>query len=1109
MTDNLFSAIESEPVRSASRDADSLAALSILGGDDTLRNPDAVSFSAHTVEVAAFGLALNGDDNATAACREAFELLRAVLQDKVSRSKLSVLEVSQIRTRAAVFGVLGNSYAQTKQMLNDATGMSSPPEISDLTISDLTISGTTGVNGTNGTIGATVEADDWGDATELVVHEVWQLLIRKRGWEDLDRLHQLVGHIRQQQAANEPSYLEHQADACDAWKLVAMYHLLRAAEIVAEYTEHGKVDSLFDPVEQAELHFDRASDAATAACDADLPFLVRLLDLAVRSMVEQSIWRIVRGAGTRATDFVERIASRDNAEPFLELLPPQHKALIDEGLIGAGRRSVVISLPTSAGKTLVAEFRILQALDSYEAQLGWVAYTAPTRALVNQLTARMRKDFSPLGIRVERFSPALEIDSVEAEILNASEDPFRVVVTTPEKLDLLLRGGWISDIGRPLSLVIVDEAHNLGSSGRGIKLELLLATINRESRDASFLLMTPFIPNAAEIASWLDSTSNQAVELGLEWLPNDRVVGLAKLEKAAPPRGDSRIVAETLVASAPSLQTDRTVELATGRPLGLSYSKLKSPTALATATAQALSQRGATVTLVGQPRYAWSVAERLADSLEDETQDSFQGSLDNEMQDSLIGSVYNLLAAEYGEDYPLAYLVKKGVAVHHAGLSDDVRMMVEALAERGALRHIVATVTLAQGINFPISNVVLGSHQYPYGVTMPTEDFWNIAGRAGRSNHGQPGVILLAAHNKEREAILKKYLASATEELNSTLITMVDAAMKKFGRLDLAKLSFIGEWSSFVQFITHTYRVVGVDEFSTRVEQILRGTLGFKELRTSRPLLADALVQSVQAYTLQLSGKPISLVDLTGFSWESVKATLARMSDNGIGERLFDKELFAERSVVLSDAIGVLLKVPELREQLVRRLDSTEFTGDFLSHVIKDWVEGMPLGDLADDYFTKTSDKKRRNHTQALTRCCQQLFGAILPTVSWGLSALQTLAIARQSATDRHSDGARQSNEENSDRSMPTCSPSDRALSDVPSYVYYGVNTREAVAFRLFGVQRTAALALAQMHVNKNCKTEELRQFLSSSSPSDWTDALGGDIGQSYYDTWRLTESRV
>ena len=1037
MTEQLVGTIKSEPVRSASRDADSLAALAILGAEGALRDPEAVSFSAHTIEIVALRLALAGDDGATAACREAFELLRAMLQDGESRLGHTALETWRIRTRAAIFGVLGEMHAQTRQLLREITDEA-------------------------------IRADGWDTTAELTVLKVWQLLIRKRGWGDLDQLHELIGQVRNQQATNEPQFLEHQAEASDGWKLVAIYHLLRAAEIVAEYTERGEASGLFDPVEQAELHFDRARDAATEASDADLSFLVSLLDLAARSLVERSIWRIVRGAGTRAREFVERLASRDNDRPFLELLPPQHTALVSEGLMGTGRRSVVISLPTSAGKTLVAEFRILQALDNYDAQLGWVAYTAPTRALVNQLTARLRRDFAPLGIRVERFSPALEVDSVEAEILGSSDDPFRVVVTTPEKLDLLLRGGWISDLGRPLSLVIVDEAHNLGTSGRGLKLELLLATINREVRDASFLLMTPFIPNAADIASWLDPANNQAVELGLEWLPNDRVVGLAKLEKAVP-RGNARVMAETLLTSAPSLHTEQTVELATGRPLGLSYSELNAPTTLATAAAQALSPRGLTVTLVGQPRYSWAVAERLADSLV------------NDVHDELVESVGKLLAEEYGQHYPLARLLRKGVAVHHAGLSDDIRLMIEALAERGTLRHIVATTTLAQGINFPISNVVLGSYQYPYGVTMPTEDFWNIAGRAGRVNQGQPGVILLVAHNPRREAALREYLRSTAMELNSTLISMVEAALAKLGGLDLARLSFMGDWSSFVQFVTHTYRIVGDEEFSVRVEQVLRGTLGFRELRAREPVWADALVQGVQAYAARLSGKPISLVDSTGFSWESVSATLARMSDRGVGEQLLGDDLFAKRSQALGDAIGVLLQVPELREQLVERLDPAESEGNFLSQVVKDWVGGMSLGDLADNYFATASDGKHRDHTQALTQCCQRLFGSILPAVSWGLSALQALAMSRRP-----------------DEGIP------RSSRDIPSYVYYGVNTREAVAFRLFGVPRTAALALARKH-GAGRGTEELRQFLANSSSSDWTDALG-DIGQSYYDAWRLVE---
>ena len=57
-------------------------------------------------------------------------------------------------------------------------------------------------------------------------------------------------------------------------------------------------------------------------------------------------------------------------------------------------------------------------------------------------------------------------------------------------------------MGRPLSLVVVDEAHTIQSANRGLKLELLLATINKECVRAQFLLLTPFIQNARETLSF-------------------------------------------------------------------------------------------------------------------------------------------------------------------------------------------------------------------------------------------------------------------------------------------------------------------------------------------------------------------------------------------------------------------------------------------------------------------------------------------------------------------------------------------------------------------------------------------------------------------------------
>ena len=210
---------------------------------------------------------------------------------------------------------------------------------------------------------------------------------------------------------------------------------------------------------------------------------------------------MTRAVNSRVTRFVDSLVARTRLQPIFEMLPPQRRTGARKGLLGSGHRSVVVSLPTSSGKTFIAEFRILQALNQFDQERGWVAYLAPTRALVNQLTLRLRRDFAGISCVVEKMSPALEVDGLESDML-AEPDvsrQFRILVTTPEKLDLMLRGGWEQRVGRPLTLVVVDEAHGLASTVRGLKLELLLATINRECRHAQFLLLTPFIQNAPKL----------------------------------------------------------------------------------------------------------------------------------------------------------------------------------------------------------------------------------------------------------------------------------------------------------------------------------------------------------------------------------------------------------------------------------------------------------------------------------------------------------------------------------------------------------------------------------------------------------------------------------
>ena len=202
---------------------------------------------------------------------------------------------------------------------------------------------------------------------------------------------------------------------------MAQYHLAKAAEILGAYIGQGSVDGHYDIRQQLEAQFDRAIGASARGQLVERETLSRLLARAARVMVNNSIWTVTRAVNSRVTQFVQSLTARDRRRPIFEMLPPQRRTLREEGLLGSGHRSVVVSLPTSSGKTFIAEFRILQALNQFDQENGWVAYLAPTRALVNQLTTRLRHDFSYLGTVVEKVSPALEVDGLEAGMLTEAD----------------------------------------------------------------------------------------------------------------------------------------------------------------------------------------------------------------------------------------------------------------------------------------------------------------------------------------------------------------------------------------------------------------------------------------------------------------------------------------------------------------------------------------------------------------------------------------------------------------------------------------------------------------------------------------------------------------
>ena len=250
--------------------------------------------------------------------------------------------------------------------------------------------------------------------------DCWLRLLRKNSWTDMHAIAAIIDALRMEQEQFETSRLNNESETEDrlmALRLIGLYHWAKGTEILARYVLQGEPT---DPLEQIDKHFDAGIDAAKASSDAQHEVILRWLHATARLMITGSLWWSVRASSSRASDFVRALTKRDH-QPLFELLPPQRTALLEKGLLDQAKTAIVIDLPTSGGKTLLAEFRILQALNQFDADNGWVAYVVPTRALAAQITRRLRQDFEPIGIGVHQLTSAIEIDTFEDKLLSADD----------------------------------------------------------------------------------------------------------------------------------------------------------------------------------------------------------------------------------------------------------------------------------------------------------------------------------------------------------------------------------------------------------------------------------------------------------------------------------------------------------------------------------------------------------------------------------------------------------------------------------------------------------------------------------------------------------------
>lgn len=419
----------------------------------------------------------------------------------------------------------------------------------------------------------------------------------------------------------------------------------------------------------------------------------------------------------RAT-FIATLFRRSRAE--IELWPSQ---LAAAARVLDTQDNLVLSLPTSAGKTRIAELCILATLAEGERAV----IVTPLRALSAQTEQSLGQTFVPLGKTVSTLYGTTGVSTVDGNILQSRD----IVVATPEKLDFALRNDptLLDDVG----LIVFDEGHMIGAGEREVRYEVQVQRLLRRSDAATrrIICLSAILPEG------------ELVEDFVNWLTNDQPAGLISSDWRPTVLRYGEVVWRNDVAKLDIIVGDEAPFVPRFLEAVQPPSKMRKTTfpntapELTLATAWRLVEDGQTVLVFcPQKNSVTSLAKEVVKlNKQGALRDIFDGG-PQELEKALtIGQEW------FPEDHPILACLRLGVAVHHGSLPSEYRKEVEWLLQRGTLKVTISSPTLAQGLNLSASALVVHSI-WRYGNLIEGPEFRNIVGRAGRAYVDSVGLVI-------------------------------------------------------------------------------------------------------------------------------------------------------------------------------------------------------------------------------------------------------------------------------------------------------------------------------------------------------------------------------
>lgn len=380
--------------------------------------------------------------------------------------------------------------------------------------------------------------------------------------------------------------------------------------------------------------------------------------------------------------------------------------------------NVLLGSPTGSGKTIAAELAMWWAFR--EKPGSKVVYIAPMKALVRERVKDWRARLTlQMGLKLVELTGDNTPDT--RTIRDAD-----IIITTPEKWDGISRSWQTRGYVRQVSLVIIDEIHLLGGD-RGPILEIIVSRMNyiasqSESGSIRLVGMSTACANASDLGNWL------GVKPG-----NNQ--GLFNFRHSVRP-----VPLEIYIDGFPEQRGFCPLMQSMNRP---TYLAIKSH-----------SPDKPVIVFVASRRQTRLTAKDLINfcGMEEDPRRFLHFASEDELEGTL----------DLVKDSALREALSFGIGLHHAGLVESDRSLAEQLFAQNKIQILVATSTLAWGVNLPAHLVVVKGTQFFDAKLegykdMDLTDVLQMLGRAGRPQFDTSGIARIFTQDAKK-AFYKHFL---------------------------------------------------------------------------------------------------------------------------------------------------------------------------------------------------------------------------------------------------------------------------------------------------------------------------------------------------------------